>query len=747
MNIRLKLLRGKLQPLVLGLFITMSIVFCVLLRVPYVNSTITLIDNQIYDVMSSLFLRKAPSQVRVVVIDIDETSIQNEGRWPWPRDKFALLIKQLKKAGVVVTCLDIVMTDPEINYALGLKEKLQQLEHKKTEPDPTLMEKLTNLAPIVDNDNYLAKTLSTSDVILGTLFHHEHEVKRGQLPPPLMDKQGHRYNANQYTAHRYRGYDGSFPKFMHAAKHGGFVSNLPDSDGVIRYGLSIAAYGDYLYPSLALATAMRYLLIENVDIKSTKHHGKEQIYGLQLDDIFIPLDESGQLYIPFWGHPHTLDYYSASDIMEGKVDKKELEGAIAIVGSSTILFADLHPSPVANLFPGVEMVGNIVAGIIEKSIIAPYLWSKPSGLVIMAAFGIFFSLLLPFLSIPTLIVMLIIVPVIMFISSLLLFVYSSLYVPIGFLLVLILLIGIVNYSHEFISVKRQKSRINQLFGQYVPQEYVQNLLDSPESYTMEGQTRVMTALFTDIRNFSGLSESLNASEVKRLLNTFFTPITEIIFNHHGTIDKYVGDMVVAFWGAPIDDAQHATHAIAASMEIFEKLPEINRLMVENGLPAVNIGIGLSTGEMNVGDMGSKFRRAYTVIGDTVNLASRLQDLTKYYHANILVNDHTREGQDDFIWRMVDKVSVKGRHQTTLIYEPLCRISEASPELIEDLAEYHQAIDDYYHKNFSETKRRLEALQKKNPNVYWYTLFLERIAEFEQTPPPDDWNGVYVHLHK
>jgi adenylate cyclase len=295
--------------------------------------------------------------------------------------------------------------------------------------------------------------------------------------------------------------------------------------------------------------------------------------------------------------------------------------------------------------------------------------------------------------------------------------------------------------------RRQKREIRQLFGQYVPEDYVNELLESPEHHSMEGQTRTMTVLFSDIRNFTTISENLDATEVKNLLNSFFTPITEIIFNNKGTIDKYVGDMVISFWGAPMEDKEHAYHAVSTSLTMIEHLPIINAELLEKGLPSLQIGVGLATGPMNVGDMGSKFRRAYTVLGDTVNLGSRLQDLTKFYKVPILTNDITHAGQNNFVWRPIDKVAVKGRAGALTIYQPLGMVASVTTEVETELQRYLMALNFYYQQNWKEAETSFKSLLVSAPSTYLYQLYLDRITQFKKTPPPEHWDGVFIHSHK
>ncbi|WP_277619240.1 adenylate/guanylate cyclase domain-containing protein [Legionella norrlandica] len=605
------------------------------------------------------------------------------------------------------------------------------------------MSSLDKIAGQIDNDQQFVNALLDKSVVLGFLFHHDNEVKKGALPPPLTDAQNNYLTADNLPIYRFYGFDGSLKIFIEAATKAGFVTNLPDKDGTVRHALVLANYNNYLYPSLPLAIVMNYLLINHVDL--IKHKG--QLTEIQLDGIKIPVNAKAQLLIPFWGKAGTLNYYSATDILNNKFNPDELVGSIAVIGSSMTLLSDLHQSPVAQLFPGVELVGNIVKAIIAQQIIAEFNWHSMQGLIYFILFGIILTLLfLSFGVIGKFIITLIVIVGIL-VGAISFLMWGNIYVPPASLLILVTLQALLSFSYSYFIERRQKRKISYLFGQYVPEEYVKELIESPEQYSMEGETRDMSVLFIDIVNFTTLSESLDAIEVKHLLNTFFTPITKIIFEHRGTIDKYVGDMVIAFWGAPIEDKDHAYHALMATFAIFDHLPGINAQMKEQGLPTVDLCVGIASGPMNVGDMGSEFRRAYTVLGDTVNLGSRLQDLTRFYQVKILVNEATRANQNELVWRPIDKVTVKGRKSALTIYQPLGIVTKVSPEVLMELELYQNALRDYYKQNWSEAESKFTELKKQRPEIYLYHMYLERIKAFKNNPPPKDWNGVYFHMRK
>lgn len=709
--------------------------------IPVISFLIAQLDNKIYDQIVQLNWRTQVQNPRVIIIDIDNKSVQAEGRWPWPRNKMAALIDSLKQAGVVTIGMDIVMSEPEVNYALGLKAELAQKKLNPNQQNLPLL--LDEIAPEVDNDQIFAHSLLEHNVVLGFLFHNDESIRKGVLPNFLHNTKRQPLKATLFNLHYFKGYNGCLKLFLDAGDQAGAVTNLPDLDGAVRHGLMLSRFGNRVYSSLALATAMNYLLVDTVEFKTSNH----ALRGLQIGSTFIPTTPHGQVLIPFWGQAGTLNYFSATDILQNKVPKSELQGAIAIIGSTMILLADLHQSPVAQSFPGVEMVGNIVQAIVNQQLVAPFNWFTINSIFLMLAIGLVFTILFSKLGVSGILSLAAISIVSILTLAIYLFVYKGIYVATGYILTMILLQTISNYAYLFIIEKRQKRKINQLFGQYVPEQYVKELIDSPGQYSMEGQVRNMTVQFTDIRSFTSISEALDASHVKRLLNTFFTPITEIIFSFRGTIDKYVGDMIVAFWGAPIVDADHAYHAILTSLTMIQKLPEINVKMVNLNLPAVNIGIGLASGLMNVGDMGSEFRRAYTVLGDTVNLGSRLQDLTKYYHVNILVSDATRNGQNKFLWRTIDKITVKGRKTGLVIYEPIGLASEASENLISELEMHETALQAYYARQWQTAEELFLQLKSSSPQIYVYEMFLERINEFKQSMPDDSWEGIYIHLHK
>lgn len=703
----------------------------------YIQSFLNRINGILYDTILK-FQTPPPKLPRVAVVDIDDYSAQLEGRWPWPRDKFATLILKLKKAGAVVIACDIVFSTADTNQAGVLKERI--LHSPRLSSFTHALPLLEQLAPKVDNDEFMAQALKNNDVVLGFLLHNAAE-KKGMLPAPL------NRDAVFPSLPHFTGYSGILPLFLQASPYAGFVSNIPDTDGIVRHGLTLAIFNHQLYPSLALATVMRYWMADKITIKTYSSNGQKRLSGLMVENIFIPTNSQGQILIPFFGPPKSLPYYSAADVLHDKLPSNELAGAVVIVGSTTVLLGDNHPAPLAQAFPGVEMNANVIAAMLSQNVPREYHWKQVSGATLITLLGILLAWVFPFLNpIPLLIVFSFLVTLIL-VTCFEIFAQFNIFFPPTILLLLVFLQGLINFFYAFMLERRQKNKIKDLFGQYVPPSYVKLLTDTQEQYTMEGETREMSVFFSDIRDFTQVSEMLEAKEVKHLLNALFTPMTEIIFKHQGTIDKYVGDMLVAFWGAPIYDKKHAYHCILAALEIKKELCQINLKLESMHLPTVNIGMGINSGLMNVGDMGSKFRRAYTVIGDAVNLASRLESLTKVYGASILVSEATRIGQEDFLWHFIDKVIVKGRKEALIIYEPLGFKKDMSVGQIADVQEFEQALNAYQEQDWTSAQISLERLIKRSPNKVLYQLYLERIEIFREHPPQENWDGVFVHTQK
>jgi adenylate cyclase len=312
---------------------------------------------------------------------------------------------------------------------------------------------------------------------------------------------------------------------------------------------------------------------------------------------------------------------------------------------------------------------------------------------------------------------------------------------------MIALIYIINMSYGFFVESRGKKQLAGLFGQYVPPELVEEMAKNPTSFSLEGEIREMTVMFSDVRGFTTISEGLDPKELSRLMNEFLTPMTQVIHHNRGTIDKYMGDAIMAFWGAPLLDDQNAKRALQAAVDMIAALEKLNVEFATKGWPPINIGVGLNSDMMTVGNMGSEFRMAYTVMGDGVNLASRLESLTKNYGVNIIVSEFTKALVPEFAYRELDNVRVKGKEKPVAIFEPIGEATQMDEATKDNLKLYREALKLYRSQSWDLAEKQLINLQKQEPQRYVYEMYIKRIAYFRQNPPEASWDGVFNYETK
>jgi adenylate cyclase len=462
----------------------------------------------------------------------------------------------------------------------------------------------------------------------------------------------------------------------------------------------------------------------------------------------IPTDQWGRVVIPFRGKGGSFPYVSALDVIAGKKEALELvKDKIIFVGTSALGMGDMRATPVQSVYPGVEVHANITDAIINRTFPVRPPWTVGAEFVLILVIGMVAVLVFPFLSPITLTIFATFTPLaIVCINA---WVWTKLGLVISFVIcnLMVVLLAMINMAAGFFAESRSKQKIKYMFGQYVPSAHVEKMSGDAGDYAMAGESREMSVLFSDIRNFTSISESLHAAELKNLLNQFLTPMTKVIFDNGGTVDKYVGDMVMAFWGAPLADEKHRTHAIAASLTMVEEAKNLRQKFVEIGLPAIEIGIGINSGMMNVGDMGSTYRRAYTVLGDAVNLASRLESLTKYYGVSVIVGQQTCSHQFEYLFRVIDKVKVKGKDEAIEIFEPIGLQKTLSKELKAEVDNFHDAMKLYFKMKWKPAIKEFKYLIEQYPERKLYQVYLERVKEFRDNPPGKKWDGVYIRTEK
>ncbi len=716
------------------------------------------LENIAYDARL-VFTMPRTKDPRIVIVDIDEKSLAAEGRWPWSRNKMAILLDQLfDKYQVFLTAFDIVFAEAEETSGLTV---LRQLESEQFTQDPKLKSRFEELAAGLNHDEQFARSIANRRVVMGYFFTNADEsgviAKVGELPPPAFGKQafvGRRINFPEAD-----GFGANLPLLQNKAFDSGHFISEPDQDGVVRRLPMLYKYNDNYYPSLSLVVAKAVLKAASIGLGFPEQSKAGRIYSqiewLELGNVKIPVDNHVRTLVPYRGAAGSFPYVSATDVINGTADPEILKGRIILFGTTAKGLLDLRATPVAPDFPGVEVHANLISGILgfdgqtgmSSSIKENPAYTLGAEFVLLVLSGLLMAILLPAMSplLATLTTFGMLFGIIT--TNVGIWYWGNLVFPLATGIVTILALFLFNMSYGYLVEERGKRQLANQFGQYIPPELVDELNEDPEAMTRSSINKELTVLFSDVRGFTTISEGLSPEELSQLMNEYLTPMTRIIFEHRGTIDKYMGDAIMAFWGAPLDDSEHARHALSSAFIMLGELRTIQKDFEAKGWPPIRIGIGLNTGKMSVGNMGSEFRRAYTVMGDSVNLGSRLEGLTKNYGVELIVNESTAQAVPEYAYRELDKVRVKGKDKPVTIYEPMGLKTQIDDVARSELKLYRQALKVYRSQNWDMAEIQFLNLQKSNPKRSLYKLYVERVAIFRNNPPPAGWDGVFTHQTK
>jgi adenylate cyclase len=728
----------------MGFTVVFSVLFLYASSDPGVSAFRERLEGLAYDFRLQYFLPAVPAKdPRIVIVDIDDKSLQTAGRWPWPRVRLADLIEQTASMGPAVIGLDMVLAEPEPSPL----EQLQEVLPGRSLNDMVSTE-LIRLDERLAGDRQLAGVLGENTVVLGYTLASSRDASGGRLPEPI-----YRLSAQQRQSlglPRMGGYLANIDTLQAQVSGAGFFLVRPDDDGVIRQADLLLEYDGNLYPSLSLAIMHQYFGEPPLELLTAQTGDRTILEGLDLSGaLTLTTDEQGRVWIPFAGPRGSFHYLSAVDVMQGGADPELLRDAIVLIGTTAQGLHDLRATPVGAVYPGVEVHANLLLGMLEGSFPVASDWAARGGdFLVLAGMGTLLALWMPLLR-PISLVLLTLGGLAGYLAvSFWFWHYQGIVLSQALPLLMLVLLGASNAAYGFLRETRDRMHLKSLFGQYVPPQIVEEMNRSPEqSFGFEGETRQMTVLFADIRSFTTISESLAADELKRMLNYFFTPMTGIIFNNRGTIDKYVGDMIMAFWGAPLEDPQHARNALIAALGMLDAVEKMQDELQRRGWPPIAIGIGLNSGAMDVGDMGSEFRRSYTVLGDAVNLGSRLEGLTKFYGVSLCVSEFTKAEVPDFAFRLLDKVQVKGKKEAIRIYEPIAPQAQLTEGQRQELAAHEQALDAYYAGDWQKARLAFEQLGQAYPQRKLYPLYIERIGVLQQQGIELPWDGVFTHTSK
>ena len=620
-----------------------------LLRISAVQS----LENIVYDTKLRLTMPKTLDS-RIIIVDIDEKSLAEVGRWPWHRQKLAALTQELlQNQGVSAIGFDLVFAEGD-----DMREA----------------------------DTQFAQSFLQKNVVLGYYFTSDREARTsGVLPKPVIQQIN--LSGRKIRATVWDGFGSNIATLAEAAPLAGFFNAIADDDGVVRSTPLLASFkGDY-YESMALAVYRAATGYPSVGPGSLPN-SVDSVGGiLSMDSIkltktdisdptktqmqTIKVDDRAAVLVSYRGlggaQGGSFQYISAADILAKRLASEQLRGKIILVGTSAPGLQDLRITPVGQTYPGVETHANVISSMLDgKSIYKPdYALGVEVALLILV--GLALAFVLPALTATSALgfsVSMLLVP-----TALNLFLFSEygMVFPLATLLLLSFMAYMLNMSYGYFVESRAKRELTQLFGSYVPPQLVDEMVRDPSNHTMKAINKDLTVMFCDLRGFTQLAENMEPIQLQHLLNEVFSRITQVIVGHRGTIDKYMGDCVMAFWGAPVSMPNHAELAVLAALDITQVLVQINAERRTKGLMEVKLGIGINSGMMCVGDMGSFMRRSYTVVGDAVNIASRIEGLTKHYAVDLLAGNSTKLGTPLFDWLLVDTVRLAGKTESLALF--------------------------------------------------------------------------------
>ena len=694
------------------------------------------VERSLYDARLRLTM---PNTVdpRLAIVDIDEKSLSEIGRWPWRRDRMAKLVDQLfDRYHVRLLGFDIVMAERDDSSGL---RSLEALGAKELQNDSTYQRVLQEIRPQLDYDNLFTASLRNRPVILGYYLSNEGSTV-GALPAPAIDADIMKRHDVAVT--HWRDHGGNLALFQNAAADAGHFNPIIDPDSSVRRVPLLAFHQGNYYASFSLAMVRAYLN----GAKVTPQFSGDILETLRLTQgptllRTIPVDENIAAWVPYRGREKSFAYISAADVLTGRAPPEQLTGKIIILGTSAPGLRDLRNTPVGEVYPGMEVHANLVTGMLDQRIKQRPQYTDAVELVALVILGLGMIVFFPWHSPLRSSVAALMTLFLLMIGDMALWQYANWIMPLAASLLLVLALYGWNTAYGYFTEARAKLQITQRFGQYVPPELVQRMLLDPELYNMDSRRADLTVLFSDVRSFTSISEGLEPEELADLMNAYLTAMTEVIRRHGGTLDKYIGDAIVAFWGAPVDDPEHARHAVMAALDMQIELQKLNEKFKEKNWPALQVGIGVNTGPMTVGDMGSRIRLAYTVMGDSVNLGARLESKTKEYGVAILVGANTKELTPDIMYRELDCVQVKGKEQAVTIYEPLGFVSDQASAVTIDLGAWHAMLQHYRAQEWDAAESLLRKFAEADPHSLVVPMYLERIAAWRVDPPEAGWRGV------
>ncbi len=690
----------------------------------YLPKSAQVFDDKLRDLL--FVFRGAESASKdVVIVDIDEKSLKELGQWPWSRNKFAQVIDNLTSSGVAAIGLDIVFAEAD-----------------NSSPAKVLKELGKNTDGVPDFDKVAAKSIANSPTILGYIFALDDDgIKPSGAPSVAAIMIEKNKPKSDFLASPHRAVL-NVPIIQENAYSSGFFNTIPDSDGIVRSIPMLMKYDGVVYPALSLEMIRAISGAKKIEV----YYDELGVKGIAMGKLEIPTDRFGRLFVNYKGPSKTFKYISAYDVYSGKVGKKELEGKLVLVGTSAAGLLDLRAIPFDSVYPGVEAHANALDNMLGGSFMYRPSWAEGANILLIFVGVVITIVMTAFAGAGT--------SLVLFAALLGAFASFEYYMLFSQGTLLNILFPLLAMSLTFTSLTlmnyfletRQKEFIKAKFAKKVSPAVVEDLLRNPDPNTFDIKEKFVTVFFSDVRGFTTLSEVMGSPKALiGLLNEYMTPMVDIIVDSSGTVDKFIGDAIMAYWNAPNEVKNHEDAAVTSAVLQIKALKVVNDKFIEEGKPTIDIGIGINTGDVTVGEMGSYGRADYTIIGDPVNLASRLEGLCKPYHAHIVISEFTKAGlKKPYVLRELDLVRVKGKNEPVSIFEVL-DMGESTAEFLAEQSRYEEALKLYRLAQFEEAKSAFEALNQ-DVSTYLYDMYIERCDHCIKNPP-EDFDGVFTFTTK
>lgn len=683
---------------------------------------------------------RVAEQHPVVIVDIDEASLEKLGQWPWPRNIVAELVKNITAKGGVAIAFDILFPEPDRTSPQLIAKEIPDLSEAAREEieaarnhDEILADAIAASRVVVAQSAFAqrASSIRTSNIVQAPI------ATIGADPKPFL---------LQYPA-----LVPNIEMFEKAAKGRGMVTILPDPDGVVRKVPTVLVAKGRIVPSLTMEL-LRVATGQSTFLVKSDEGGVQNVVvaGAQ-----IPTDSFGQFWVHFTDRDQRR-YVSAKDVIDGTVPNERIAGKLVLIGTSALGLFDLKATPLDPAMPGVEVHAQVLENILTQSGLLRPAYASGAELSLALAVGLLFIILAPMVGATAIFVMGATIASVMIGASWYLYTESKLLVDVAFPLVSSFTVFLAMLSFNYFRGEAERRQVRDAFGQYLSPALVEQLAQDPDKLVLGGETRNMTFLFSDVRGFTTISEQYreDPQSLTRLMNRFLTPLSTAIIERNGTIDKYMGDSIMAFWNAPIDHEKHALSACEAALDMLQHIDDINTARkreadeAEQEFMPLDMGVGVNTGECVVGNMGSDLRFDYTVLGDSVNLASRLEGQSRFYGVPMIIGSETaQQVRSEFATIEIDAIRVKGKTEPEIIHTILGRRDVLSDPAFQELRDsMGNLLSSYRSQEWDGALGAVEACQTSGNEFglgNLLSIYRDRIKTFRNTPPPNDWDGVFT----